>query len=80
MLPVTEALIIFSFQSLVKQMFVVIAKAALHRCSSRKIIWFIPVINVKRNNFINNGQISWGYSYFILFSFDRNLNSPKYGA
>ena len=61
MLAVTEALIIFSFQSLVKQMFVVIAKAALHRCSSRKIIWFIPVINVKRNNFINNGSSRSSY-------------------
>ena len=26
--------------------------------SSRKIIWTMPVINVKRSNFINNGQMS----------------------
>ena len=68
---------IFSFQFLVKQMFVVIAEAVSHRCSC---IWSITVINVKRNNFINNGQMSWGYFYFILFTFDQNLNSPKYGA
>ena len=80
MLAVTEAPIIFLFQSLVKQMLVVNAEAGPHRCSSRKIIWSILVINVKRNNFINNGQMSWGYSYLILFSFDQNLNSPKYGA
>ena len=80
MLAVIEAPIIFLFQSLVKQMFVVIAEAVPHRYSSRKIIWSIPVINVKRNNFINNGQVSWGYFYFILFNFDQNLNSPKYGA
>ena len=80
MLAVIEALTIFLFQSLVKQIFVVIAEAVPHRCSSRKIIWSIPVINVKRNNFINNGQVSWGYFYFILFNFDQNLNSPKYGA
>ena len=75
-----EAPIIFLFQSLVKQMFFVIAEAVSHRCSSRKIIWSIPVINVKRNDFINNGQMSWGYFCFIFFSFDQNLNSPKYGA
>ena len=80
MLAVTEAPITFLFQSLVKQMFVAIAEAVPHRCSSRKIIWSIPVINVKRNNFKNNGQMSWGYFNFILFSFDQNLNSPKYGA
>ena len=80
MLAVTEASIVFLFQSLVKQMFVVIAEAVPHSCSSERIIWPIPVINVKRNNFINNGQMSWGYFYFILFSFDRDLNSPKYGA
>ena len=68
------------FQSLVKQMFVVIAEAVPHRCFSRKIIWSMPIINMNRNNFINNGQMSWGYFYFILFSFDQNLNSPKYGA
>ena len=55
---VTEAPIIFLFQSLVKQMFVVIAEAVPHRCSSKKIIWSIAVINVKKNNFVNNGQIS----------------------
>ena len=80
MLAVTEAPITFLFQSLVKQMFVAIAEAVPHRCSSRKIIWSIPVINVKRNNFINHGQMSWEYFYFILFSFGQNLNSPKYGA
>ena len=56
MLAVIEAPIIF--QSLVKQMFVVIAEAVPHRCSSKKIIWSIAVINVKKNNFVNNGQIS----------------------
>ena len=56
------------------------AEAVTYKCSSRKIIWSIPVINVKRNNFKNNGQMSWGYFHFILFSFDQNLNSPKYGA
>ena len=80
MLAVIEAPIIFLFQSLVKQMFVVIAEAVPHRCSSKKTIWSISIINVKKNNFINNGQMSWGYFYFILFSFDQNLNSPKYGA
>ena len=80
MVAVTEAPIIFLFQSLVKQMFVVIAEAVSHRLSSRKIIWSTAVITVKRNNFINNRQMLWGYFYFILFSFDQNLNSPKYGA
>ena len=80
MVAVTEAPIIFLFQSLVKQMFVVIAEAVPHRCSSRKIIWSTAVITVKRNNFINNRQMLWGYFYFILFSFDQNLDSPKYGA
>ena len=80
MLAVIEAPIIFLFQSLVKQMFFVIAEAVPHRCSPRKIIWSTAVITVKRNNFINNRQMSWGYFYFILFSFDQNLNSPKYGA
>ena len=36
-------------------------------------------IYVKRKNFINNGEKSWGYFYFKL-GFDQNLNSPKYGA
>ena len=80
MLAVIEAPIIILFQSLVKQKFLLAAEAVHHRCSSRNIVWSIPVINVKRNNFINNGQMSWGYFYFILFSFDQNLNSPKYGA
>ena len=53
LLAVTEAPIIFLFQSLVQQMFVVIAEAVPHRCSSKKIIWSILVINVNRNNFIN---------------------------
>ena len=79
MLGVTEVPIIFLFQSLVKQLFVRIAEVVPHRCSSRKTIWSIPVINVKRNNFINNGQMSWRYFYFIIFSFDQILNSPKYG-
>ena len=74
-LPIT-----FLFQSLVKLMFVVIVAVVPHRCFSREIVWSIPVINVKRNNFISNGQMSWGYFYIILFSFDENLNSPKYGA
>ena len=80
MLAATETPIIFLFKSLVKQMLVVIAEAFPHSFSSRRIIWSIPVINVKRNNFINNGQMSWEYFYFILFRFDQNLNSPKYEA
>ena len=80
MLAVIEALIIFLFQSLVKQTFFIIAEAVLRSCSSRKIIWSIPVINVKRNNFIKNGQMSWIYYYFIFVSFDQNLYSPKYRA
>ena len=79
MLAVIEVPIIFLFQSLIKQMFVVIAESVPHRCFSRKSIWSIPVINVKRNDFIKNGQISWE-CYLILFSFDQNLNSSKYGA
>ena len=39
MLAVIEAPIIFLFQSLVKQMFVVIAEAVPHRFSSKKIIY-----------------------------------------
>ena len=80
MLAVMEAPIIFLFQTLVKQLFVEIKEAVPQRSSSRKIIWFIAVINVKRNDFINDGQMSWGYVYFILFSFDQNLISPKHGA
>ena len=57
---------IFLFQSLVKQM------------PPDHLIY--TVINVKRNNLINSGQMSRRYFYFILFSFDQNLNSPKYGA
>ena len=64
---VIETLIVFLFQSFAKQMFVVVAEAA-------------PVINVKRNDFINNRQMSWRYFYFILFSFDQNANSSKYDA
>ena len=67
MFAVIETPIVFLFQSFSKQMFVVIAEAA-------------PVINVKRNDFINNRQLSWRYFYFILFSFDQNLNSSKYGT
>ena len=52
----------------------------LHRCSLKKTIRSIPVVNGKRINFINNGQMSTRYFYFKLFSFDQNLNSPKYGA
>ena len=51
MLGVTETPIIFLFQSLIKKMFFVIPEAV-----PRKMILSIPVINVKRNNFINNGQ------------------------
>ena len=54
MLAVIEAPIIFSFQSSV----FVIAEAVPRRCSSRKIIWSIPVIKVNRSNFITNGQMS----------------------
>ena len=57
MLAVIETPIISLFESFVKQMFVVIAEAVPRRCSSRKIIWSISVINVKRNNFVNNGQM-----------------------
>ena len=38
MLAVIEAPIIVLFQSLVKEMFVVITEAVPHKCSSRKII------------------------------------------
>ena len=55
MLAVIEVPTIFLFQSLVKQMLFVTAEAVPYRCSSRKIIWSIPVIYVKRNNLINNG-------------------------
>ena len=74
------AVIIILFQSLVKQMFFAIAEAVHHWCFSRKINRSIPIISVKRNNFINNGEMSWIYFYFILVSFDQNLNSPKYDA
>ena len=66
-LAVTEAPIISLVQSLVKQMFLVIAEGIPRRCSSRKIIWSIPVINAKRINFINNGQMSWGYVFILYF-------------
>ena len=69
-LAVIEAPILFLFRSLVKQMFVVIVEAVPYRCSSRKIVWSIHVVSVKRNKFINNGQMSWRCFYFILFSFD----------
>ena len=49
-------------------------------CSSRMIIWSTAVINVRSNNFINNRQMSRGYFYFIHFTFDQSLCSPKYGA
>ena len=80
MLAVIEAPMIFSFQSLVTQMFFVIAEALPYRFSSINIIWSIAVINVKWSNFMNNGKMSWRYFYFVLFSFDQNINSPKYGA
>ena len=80
MLAVIEAPIIFLFQSLAKEIFFVIAETVPHRCSSRKIIWSILAINVKSNNFINNGKMSWIYFYFILVGFDQNIISPKYGA
>ena len=35
---------------------------------------------MKRNNFVNNWQMSWGYFYFIHFSFDQILNSLKCGS
>ena len=38
MLALIEANILFLFQSLVKQMFVVIAEAVSHKCYSKKII------------------------------------------
>ena len=79
-LAVIETATLFLFQSLVKQMFVVISEVVYHSSSSKKIIWFIPVVNVKRNNFINNGQMSWGYFCFMLFAFNHNLNLLKYGA
>ena len=77
---VMEAPVIFLFQSLVKQMPVVIAEAVLRRCSSKRNIWCISVVNVKRNNFVNNGQMSRRHFCFILFSFNQNLNSRKYDA
>ena len=80
LLAAIEAPITFLFQSLVKQVLVLIAEAVPYRCSSQTTIWSIPVINAKMNNFINKGQISRIYFYFILFSFDQNLNSSKYDA
>ena len=64
---------IFLFQFLVKQIFVGITEAVPRR-------WSITVINVKKNSFMNNGQMSWGYFSFIFFSFDQILSSPKYSA
>ena len=61
MFAVIEAPVILLFQSLVKQISVVIAEDVPHQCSSRRIIWSILVINVKMNNFINDGGI------FILY-------------
>ena len=80
MLAVIESPILLLFRSLFKQMLVAIAEAVPHRYSSRRIIWSMPFINLKRNKFINNGQMQSGYFYFLLFSFDQNLNSLKYGA
>ena len=57
MLAVIEVPISFLFQSLVKQMFVVIVEAVPHWRSSRMIIWSILVIHVKENNFKNDGQM-----------------------
>ena len=70
MLAVIEAPIVFLFQSLVKKMFVIIAEAVPHGSSSRKIVCSIPVINMKKNIFTDNGQISWRNFHFILLSFD----------
>ena len=67
---VLKVFCIFLLRSLVKQISVVTAEAFPYRCSSKRIIWSISAINVKRNI----------YFYFILFSFDQNLNFPKYGA
>ena len=63
---VIEAPIIFLFQSLAKQMFVVIAEAVPNRCYSKTLIWSIPVINVKRNNFINRDKCQGDIFIFII--------------
>ena len=75
MLAVIEAPILFLFQSLVKQMFFVIAEVVLKGVIQEDHLIYTP-INMKRSNFINNRQMSWRY----FFSFDQNLNSPKYSA
>ena len=77
MLAVIEARIMYLCQSVLKQMFLGNAEAVPHKCSSREIISSIPVTNVKGNNFINNGKISWIYFYLISARFDQNLNSPR---
>ena len=61
-------------------MSVVTAETISQKCSSIMIIRSIPVINVKRNNFTSSGEMPKRYFYFILFSFDQNLNSPKYAV
>ena len=56
-----------TFISIFSQTNVVIAEASSPpQVLFKKIIWSIPAINVKKNI----------YFYFILFSFDQNLNSP----
>ena len=80
LLAIIEAPIISLFQSLVKQVPVVVTEVLPHRCFSKKIIWSIPFTNMKRNNCINNRKMSRRNFYFMLFSFDQNLNSPIYGT
>ena len=63
---VIEAPIIFLFQSLAKKIFVVIAEAVPYRCYAKTFIWSIPVINVKRNNFINRDKCQGDIFIFII--------------
>ena len=63
---VIEAPIISLFQSLAKQMFVLIAKAVPCRCYSKTLIWSIPVMNMKRNNLINRDKCHGDIFIFII--------------
>ena len=74
-LAVIEAPMIFSFQSLVKQIFFVITEAVPHRYSTKKNHLFYT-----RYKFEEQSNVMDIYFYFNLFSFDQNLNFSKSGA
>ena len=77
LLALIEAPVIFLLQFLVKQMHVAVAEPVSHMCFSKKIIWFIPVINLKRNNFIDNEQMSRRYFYLYFLVLIKTLNTFK---